>query len=306
LKSKKVGFIPHNLRNKKVQSTRIIRPINDSLKLVSPDDVWPYKYYQWKVYSAAEAINCFKESHHPTMFNLPDSLLNVSIELNMALTKKTKFVDNFSRICLVPHGFERKEKKNILVFCKEQEKHHSLIDAGALFVGGVELVKKIQNGDLNIADYDYVLAHPNILLDIVPVRGILKKKFPNPRSGSIDADLHKILRMHIDGVEYKATKHEHAQTFGTISTAIGRLTMETPQLEENLVALLKDVDSMRPKRDGLFVTRVFLSSEPCTQQYKINPFVYIDSGVKENADTKVEDSDSEDDEKAELEKSAQM
>lgn len=57
---------------------------------MSPDDVWPFKYYQWKVYSAAEAINCFKESHHPTMFNLPNSLLNVSIELNMALTKKVK------------------------------------------------------------------------------------------------------------------------------------------------------------------------------------------------------------------------
>lgn len=74
----------------RVQNTRIIRPIDDSFKLVSPDDVWPYKYYQWKVYSAAEAINCFKESHHPTMFNLPNSLLNVSIELNMALTKKVK------------------------------------------------------------------------------------------------------------------------------------------------------------------------------------------------------------------------
>lgn len=47
-----------------------------------------------------------------------------------------------------------------------------------------------------------------------------------------------------------------------------------------------------------------MSSEPCTQQYKINPFVYVDSGVKENADTTIEDSDSEDDEKAELEKHA--
>lgn len=51
--------------------------------------------------------------------------------------------------------------------------------------------------------------------------------------------------------------------------------MDTNHLEENLIALLTDINKARPKREGRFVTRVILSSPPSSETLKIDPFVYI-------------------------------
>lgn len=51
--------------------------------------------------------------------------------------------------------------------------------------------------------------------------------------------------------------------------------MDAAHLEENLVALLKDVNKVRPKRDGKFITRVVLTSPPSGETLKIDPFLYI-------------------------------
>jgi len=51
--------------------------------------------------------------------------------------------------------------------------------------------------------------------------------------------------------------------------------MENIKLEENLKYLLQDINSIRPKREGKFITRVLLKSPPSREQLKIDPFVYI-------------------------------
>lgn len=61
---------------------------NDSWKQVTTDNVYPMKYYQWRVYPFVEAVQCHRETHHPTMFNEPNALLNVIIELDMQGEKK--------------------------------------------------------------------------------------------------------------------------------------------------------------------------------------------------------------------------
>lgn len=80
--------------------------------------------------------------------------------------------------------------------------------------------------------------------------------------------------------------------------------MDPKQLETNLVSLLKDVDSVRPRRDGKFITRVLLKSPPSSEQLKIDPYVYIpenyvstkkapvstpDAGAVKNEEDDVED-----------------
>lgn len=50
---------------------------------VSPDNVWLHKYYSWKTYSFAEAVQCHREYFHPTVYNMPDAKLKAIIELNM-------------------------------------------------------------------------------------------------------------------------------------------------------------------------------------------------------------------------------
>lgn len=40
-----------------------------------------------------------------------------------------------------------------------------------------------QNGELSLKDFNFVVAHPDILPELVLVRGLLKRKFPNQKSG---------------------------------------------------------------------------------------------------------------------------
>lgn len=273
----KVGFIRHDMRNKgKLNLNQTNKHIDDSWKQDPTDNCWVSKYYKWKVYTVEEAILCHRETHHPTMINLPNAPLHAHIELNMQAEKVTRFVDNFQRMVAIPHKFEHGENRNIIVFAKGQESLKEATDAGATLVGGVELIKEIQNGDLQISEYPFVLAHPNILPDLVVIRGLLKKnKFPNPRHGTLGVELADMVKKYLHGIQYSAEKDENQKDFGQIVACVGSLQMDPKQLEENLATLLKDVNAMRPKREGQFITRVLLKSPPSGETLKIDPFLYV-------------------------------
>ena len=51
--------------------------------------------------------------------------------------------------------------------------------------------------------------------------------------------------------------------------------METSHLEENFIALIEDVNSMRPKRDGPFITKCCVVCLPLKERLKINYKKYI-------------------------------
>ncbi|XP_017477003.1 PREDICTED: 39S ribosomal protein L1, mitochondrial [Rhagoletis zephyria] len=273
---KKVGFIPHNQRDKKVNLQRENLHFDDSWKQVPQDNVFILKYYRWPIYTVAEAIQCHRETHHTSMYNEPNAQLNVHIELDMRAEKKNRFVDNFQRMAMIPHKFEHGEERKILVFAKGNEQISEAREAGASLVGGIELIKDITNGELLLTDYQYVIAHPNILPELVALRGLMKRKFPNPRSETLGTNLAEMIERFSNGISYSATKDEHQQDFGLISTSVGTLEMATEQLEENLRSLLQDVDSVRPKREGeRFIKRVLLKSPPSSERLKIDAFRYV-------------------------------
>lgn len=198
--------------------------IDDSWKAVSKDNAYVGKYYRWRTYSVQEAIECHRETHHPTMYNVPNAPLTVQIELNMQGEKATRFVDNFQRMALIKNKFDHGEDRSILALAKGQENLKAASDAGATLVGGPELVKDIQNGDLVLTDYQYIVAHPNVLPDLVPVRGLMRKKFPNPKNGTLGVDLSELVQKFMNGIQYSVTKDENQQDFGIITTTIGTVS----------------------------------------------------------------------------------
>lgn len=139
----------------------------------------------------------------------------------------------------------------------------------------MELIKDITNGELLLTDYQYVIAHPNILAELVALRGLLKRRFPNPKSETLGTNLSEMIARFSNGISYSAAKDEHQQDFGLISTCIGTLQMDANHLEENLKALLQDVNAARPKREGRFITRVLLKSPPSSEVLKIDAFKYV-------------------------------
>lgn len=105
-----------------------------------------------------------------------------------------------------------------------QEHYPEARAAGGTLVGGVELIKDIQNGDLLLTDYQHVIAHTNILPDLVVLRGLMRKKFPNPKSGTLGTNLKEMIEKFSNGVSYSAVKDEHQKDFGLINACFGTVS----------------------------------------------------------------------------------
>lgn len=184
-----------------------------------------------------------------------------------------------------------------------QEFHQEAQTAGATMYGGSELIKDVQSGDLNLKEYDYILAHPNILPELVTLRGLLKKRFPSPKTGTLGVNISEMVNKFKNGIQYSAEADNHQEDFGLVTTSIGKLSMDTKHLEANLKAVLDDINSFRPKREGLFITRVLLKSPPSKEMFKIDPFLYVTEEFVRTAGKK--ESPKEDSEELEQEAIAQ-
>ncbi|XP_076259787.1 mitochondrial ribosomal protein L1 [Rhynchophorus ferrugineus] len=275
---KKVGFIAHNLRGREqMLAARASKKFSDTWKADPIDNVYPMKYYKWIVYPFSEAIKAHRETHHPEIYNKPDAELYATVELNMQAEKKNRFIENFTRIAAVPHKFDHGEDRNILVFAKSEESQNEAREAGAQYVGGPELVKQIQTGQLSLYDFQYFIAHPDILPELVQLRGVMKRRFPNVKSGTLETDLKSVIDRYLRGISYQAVKDEYEKDFGQINAVLGHLNMNDTHLEENFAAFINDVYTQKPKRDGSFIYRCYLWSPPSSEKLKIDHEMYLDA-----------------------------
>lgn len=84
-------------------------------------------------------------------------------------------------------------------------------------------LKFLQEGTLKIFEYDYVIAHPNIITELVPIRGLMKKKFPTLKAGTLDNDLTSLVKKFAGGVQYRVVRDEKQNNFGSVEVAVGRV-----------------------------------------------------------------------------------
>jgi large subunit ribosomal protein L1 len=235
------------------------------------------------------------------MLNVPNAPVIAKIELNMQAEKITRFVDNFSRMVHIEHNFDfhQGEERTILVFAKGLELIEEANKAGATLAGEGGLIRSIQNGDLKLIDFQYIIAHNNILPELVQVRGLMKKKFPNPKMGTLGNNITEMVEKFLNGITYKVTKDENQKDYACTEIQIGTLDMPTEHLESNLRNLLLDIDTMRPKRDGKFITVANIFCSPSKESLKIDPFVYVPAerevtttkkgGIREEIEEEIEE-----------------
>lgn len=155
--------------------------------------------------------------------------------------------------CSLPHGTGKTVR--ILAFTKGGAISEAE-SAGADFVGGEDMAKKIQEGWF---DFDKVVATP----DMMPVVGKLGKVLgprglmPSPKTGTVTKDIGAIIRELKGGmVEFRADRT------GVIHTIFGKASFEASALKENLVALLTSVVERKPKEGvkGRFIKKVSIAS----------------------------------------------
>lgn len=287
----KVGFIAHNLRLKdKGDAPFQSKRSKEERKSKPVDDVWISRHYAWRMYSFAEAVESHRETHHPTIYNKPDALVNLYIELDMRTAKPTKFVEKFRRMAMLPHAFQQEVDRSILAFCKTAEQKKEALEAGATLVGGTDVIRDVEKGNVMLPDFDFVVAHPSILPEMVTIKGLLRKKFPNPGAGTLGMDVAELVRKFKNGVQYAAVRDEKELDYGWIDTPFGQLNMDTKQLEENFVTMLNDINTQRPKREGDFITRILMYSPPSVERLKLDLKPYLAEEEKKD------DYDSDDEE----------
>ncbi|NCC69434.1 MAG: 50S ribosomal protein L1, partial [Clostridia bacterium] len=110
-----------------------------------------------------------------------------TVELHVKLGVDSRHADQQVRGAIVlPHGTGKTRK--VLVFCKDERQQEAL-DAGADYVGGQDMVQKIQAE--NFFDYDVVVATPDMMGVVGRLGKILGPKglMPTPKAGTVTPNI---------------------------------------------------------------------------------------------------------------------
>lgn len=140
---KKEEFVPYKIKMAKLHVPEGPRRMVEKNKPEAIDDVFVTRHFMTKPITLAEAVQFHRETNHPTIYDSPDALITMKVELDMKLDKKNRYLDNFQRILLLPHHFDYQPERKILALCKTQETQAEAINAGAQAAGGLDLIKRI-------------------------------------------------------------------------------------------------------------------------------------------------------------------
>lgn len=128
-------------------------------------------------------------------------------------------------------------------------------DAGADIVGFEDLAEQVKAGQLN---FDIVIATPDAMRVVGQLGRILGPRglMPNPKTGTVTADVVTAVRNAKAGqVSFRTDKA------GIIHCSIGKVDFEPVKLQENLQALLADLQKAKPSTSkGVYMRKATLST----------------------------------------------
>ncbi len=201
---------------------------------------------------------------HPERPYPPDEAVNAvrlsskakfdeSIEAHIRLGVDPRHADQMVRSSVVlPHGTGR--TRRIAVFATG-EKAKEALDAGADLVGGDDLVKKVQSGEI---DFDVALATPDLMGAVGRLGKVLGPRglMPNPKAGTVTFDIAKAVRDVQGGrIEFRVDRA------GIIHAAIGKASFDDAQLKDNFAALMDAIVRAKPSAaKGTYVKTVTLAA----------------------------------------------
>lgn len=202
------------------------------------------KVEKGKTWEPAEALATVKE--------LASAKFDETVDVAVRLGVDPRHGDQMVRgTTTLPHGTGK--VRRVAVFAKG-DKAKAAEDAGADVVGAEDLVKQIQEG---WREFDILVATPDVMSMVGKLGKLLGPRMPNPKSGTVTMDVDRVVKdiKSASRVEYRVDKA------GTIHMAIGKVSFETPQLVENLGALISALLKARPTAaKGRYLKRITVSS----------------------------------------------
>jgi large subunit ribosomal protein L1 len=196
-------------------------------------------------YSLEEALDLLKQT--------AQAKFDETVEVALRLGVDPKYPDQQVRGSVVlPHGTGKSVR--ILVFAKG-EKEKEAQEAGADFVGGEELVAKIQGGWL---DFDKAVATPDMMGAVGKIGKILGPRglMPNPKVGTVTFDVARAVRDLKGGkVEFKVDKT------GTLHAGIGKVSFGKDKIRENFLTFFEAIVKAKPSAaKGTYIRTLALST----------------------------------------------
>lgn len=204
------------------------------------------KYDRATLYEAPQAIAAAKE--------MASAKFDETMELHLRTGCDGRHAEQQIRGSVVlPHGTGKKVR--ILVFAKGNKVDEAQA-AGADFVGGEELIPRIQNDGW--FDFDVVVATPDMMGVVGRLGRVLGPKglMPNPKTGTVTMDVTKAIQ------EIKAGKVEYRlDKANIIHVAFGKASFSQEQLEGNYNAIMDAILKARPSAlKGTFIKNAVIAS----------------------------------------------
>lgn len=168
---------------------------------------------------------------------------------------------------VLPHGTGKTVR--VLVFAKGTKLDEAQ-EAGADFVGGEELLPRIQNDGW--LDFDVVVATPDMMGVVGRLGRVLGPKglMPNPKAGTVTMDVAKaIADIKAGKIEYRLDKSN------IIHVPIGKASFTKEQILENFQTLMGAVVKARPSAvKGAFLKNITIAST-MGPGVKVNPAKFV-------------------------------
>lgn len=186
-----------------------------------------------------------------------------TVEVHMRLGVDPKHADQMVRgTVLMPNGLGKSKKVLVIT---SGDKLREAEEAGADFIGGEDMVNKIQSEGWT--DFDAVIATPDMMRSVGKLGKILGPRglMPNPKTGTVTPDVAKAVK------EVKAGKVEfRVDKTGIIHAPVGKISFAQDKLVENATALIGAVVKAKPSAaKGKYVKSATLCST-------MSPGVHLD------------------------------
>ncbi len=197
------------------------------------------------LYSPEEAVALLKET--------ASTNFDETVELHMLLGVNVRHAEEQLRgTFALPHGLGK--DVTVAVFAQGQQARDAET-AGADFVGGDDLAKKVEEG---WTDFDVAISTPQMMGTVGKLGRVLgpQGKMPNPKVGTVTDEVEKAVGDSKAGkIEYRTDRQ------AIVHLAIGKTSFDERRLLDNYIAVIEEIVRAKPASSkGRYLISVTLTT----------------------------------------------